>query len=328
MTRHLFLRFCLAALWSLLLAPVRAWSGMEPRLMKRRKVPLPITPVPEFYVEDYSGPPKNLSLDRWRLRIEGDVSHPALFTYSDLLARPSRKQFATLNCIGNPVGGHAIGNAEWEGISLGKLIETADPGFFANTLVLKGADGYHESIPLRKAFHPGALLALKMNGEPLSADHGFPLRLLIPGLYGIKQMKWVETLEIRRGSYEGYWQKQGWSREAGVKIVSRIDHPENDATLARGTVTVRGIAFAGDRGIQYVQVSTDEERTWTLARLDPPLSPWSWVFWSSTHRFSQPGRYTLAVRAADNYSGVQRDDLRDPFPSGTSGIHRIGINVV
>ena len=329
MNRSQFLRLLLLSLLSLLAFPLKVLADMVPRVFKTRKLPLPITPVEEFYIEDYSGPPKSLrqGADHWRLTIKGKVDHPLTLDFRQILARPKVKRIITLNCIGNPVGGRAIGNAEWEGISLKHLLDEADPHFFSNTLIIKAEDGYYESIPLRKARHPAAMLAYKMNGQPLTLNHGFPLRLLIPGLYGIKQMKWIKEIEVANHRPKGYWHKKGWSKEAKVKLISRIDLPENNEMLRSRQTVIQGIAFAGDRGIQYVQVSIDGEKTWRLAQLEKPLSLYSWVFWKFPCTFPKPGRTRIAVRAADQYSGLQQDDLRDPFPSGTSGIHRIEIMV-
>lgn len=329
MTRSRFLRFLLLTLLFLFVLPFKALADMVPRVFKTRKRPLPITPVEEFYVEDYSGPPKSLrrGAKDWRLTVKGKVNHPLTLDYKQILSRPSVKRIITINCIGNPVGGRAIGNAEWEGILLKDLIEEANPHFFSSALILRAEDGYYESVPLRKAKHPAALLAYKMNGQPLTLSHGFPLRLLIPGLYGIKQMKWISEIEAANHPPKGYWHKKGWSKQAKVKIISRIDVPENNETLRSRQTIIEGIAFAGDRGIQYVQVSIDGEKTWSLAQLEKPLSPNSWVFWKFPCVFPRSGRNRVAVRATDLYSGLQRDDLRDPFPSGTSGIHRIEVQV-
>ena len=330
MTRARFLRVLMVAGLFLIYFPARSLAAMVPKIFKTRKEPLPVTPVDEFYVEDYSGPPKSLrqGAANWTLTVTGKVDRPLTLNYQQILARPSVKRIITLNCIGNPVGGQAIGNAEWEGILLKDLIAEADPHFFTSTLILKAEDGYFENIPLKKAKHPGALLAYKMNGEPLNLNHGFPLRLLIPGLYGIKQMKWIREIEVVNHTEEGYWHKKGWSKQARVKIISRIDSPENTQTLFSRQTVIKGIAFAGDRGIQYVQVSIDGEKTWSLAKLEKPLSPYSWVFWSFPCTFPRAGSYRIAVRAADQFSGIQQDDLRDPFPNGTSGIHRIETLVV
>jgi len=182
MNRSRFLRLLLFGLLYLLAFPLKVVADMVPKVFKTRKLPLPITPVEEFYIEDYSGPPKSLrqGAEHWRLTLKGKVDHPLTLDYRQILALPSVKRIITLNCIGNPVGGRAIGNAQWEGISLKDLIDSADPDFFSNTLIIKAEDGYFENIPLRKARHPGAMLAYKMNGKPLTQSHGFPLRLLIP----------------------------------------------------------------------------------------------------------------------------------------------------
>ncbi|CCQ89194.1 putative Oxidoreductase, molybdopterin binding [Nitrospina gracilis 3/211] len=349
MTRSAFLRIMLASLTLCLVAPfsslARPWksthsqarrgsvlhvSGMTPDIARPPGKLPPITPVTQFYVEDISGPPDSLPREAssWTLRIAGDIARPQSLDYDDIVKRPSVTRIITLNCIGNPIGGYAIGNAKWTGLPLAQLIEEADPDFLADTMVLKGADGYHDSLPLRAAKHPGALLVHGMNGKPLTRDHGFPLRVLVPGYYGIKQVKWLKEIRIQNGPHKGYWQKLNWTQSGKVKIFSRIDHPQQGQWLEARRTTLRGVAFAGDRGIQYVQVSLDGEKSWSLAKLDKPLSPYSWVFWSYPVTFPRSGRYRIAVRAADQFSGIQRDDHRNPFPAGVSGIHRVDVNVM
>jgi DMSO/TMAO reductase YedYZ molybdopterin-dependent catalytic subunit len=346
MTRYQFLRVLLLSVLSLIFYPLRALAGrfsfgespksysltpavgMQPKATAPIGAVTPITPNSEFYVEDIQGPPKSLNAETWHLKITGKVDRPLTLSLDQIRQRLNVRRIITLSCIGNPVGGHALGNAEWEGVSLADLLGEADPDFFTKTLIFKGADGYHDSIPLSRGRHPAALLAHTMNGKPLSRAHGFPLRLLVPGLYGIKQIKWINEIEVSNETHVGYWEKRNWSRDGKVKIISRIDFPKNDSRVRGSKIILRGIAFAGDRGIQYVQVSTDGERSWSLAQLEKPLSPYSWVFWSFRMELPRPGRYSIAVRAADQYSGIQRDGQRDPFPSGTSGIHRIQFNAL
>lgn len=347
MTRYRFLRLLLLGILSLVFYPLRALAArfsldeaqsdphsftpvvdMQPRVTAPAGAVTPITPNNEFYVEDIHGSPKSLNPETWRLQITGEIDRPLTLSQDQIRKRPTVRRMITLSCIGNPVGGHALGNAVWEGIALKDLLEEADPDFFARTLIFKGADGYHDSIPLSRGRHPGALLAHTMNGKPLPREHGYPLRLLVPGLYGIKQVKWIQEIEVSRETHTGYWQKRNWSAEGKVKIMSRIDYPKNGSWVQGSSTVLRGIAFAGDRGIQYVQVSTDGERSWSLARLEKPLSPYSWVFWSFPLKLPRFGRYSVAVRAADQYSGLQDDRQRDPFPSGTSGIHRIHFNAL
>lgn len=338
MTRHGFLKFFLWMVTALLVDPVRAlarpaWqrvSGMTPDAERPQDAIPPITPVRHFYVEDIAGPPGSISPGAagWSLRVTGKVKRVLTLNYQELLERPAVTRTITLNCIGNPVGGYAIGNAEWSGLSFRELIDSAEPDFFGERVVLKGADGYHDSLPLSAVRSSAAMLAHTMNGRPLTRDHGFPVRVLVPGYYGIKQVKWLTEIEVVTGPHQGYWQKRNWTGDGRVKIFSRIDHPRHNEWLETRHTVLRGIAFAGDRGIQYVQVSLDGGKSWTLAHLEKPLSEYSWVFWSLPVTFPATGRYRIAVRAADLYSGVQRDDGRDPFPSGTSGIHRIDVKVM
>ncbi|PIR00415.1 MAG: oxidoreductase [Nitrospinae bacterium CG11_big_fil_rev_8_21_14_0_20_45_15] len=326
MTRLRFLGLLLQSFFLLILFPLKVLGDMVPRVISKRKETLPITSVTEFYIEDISGPPDN-PIDPWHLKISGQVANSLDLSLAQIRALPSIQQIATLTCIGNPVGGRAMGNARWTGVPLKSLLKKADPEFLANRLILRAGDGYYESIPLKKGYHPGALLAYQMNDQPLTRDHGYPLRLILPGLYGIKQVKWLNEIEISRGSFKGYWQERGWTQKAQVKICSRIDTPQNAETLPFRTQVIKGIAFSGDRGIQYVQVSTDGEKSWALARLEKPLSPYSWVFWSFKWKPYRRGPFNLAVKATDLYSGRQEDGLRDAFPSGVAGIHRIQVYI-
>ncbi len=327
--RAQFLNQLLVLLAGLLASPGKAQAGMVPKVLDSSGLPDPITPTRLFYVEDYSGPPDSLKkgAGHWRLNVKGQVQQARSYSLQDLQRFPSARQIITLNCIGNPIGGRAMGTALWEGIPLKDFIEKIEPRAFSKTLILRGEDGYYEGIPLSSTNHPGALLAYKMNGEVLTLEHGFPLRLILPGLYGIKQVKWIREMEVSKDSFKGYWNEKGWSAKAKVNLFSRIDYPEHQSWVFSRKLVIKGIAFSGDRGIQYVQVSLDSEKTWSLAKLEPAQSKYSWVFWSFPCEFPGPGRYPIAVRAADQFSGIQRDDARDPFPSGTSGIHRIEILV-
>ncbi|QPJ62275.1 MAG: molybdopterin-dependent oxidoreductase [Candidatus Nitronauta litoralis] len=321
----LFAALPFRALAALKLKPV---ANMAPRFTVPTGDTSPITPTSRFYVEDISGVPDYVKAGApdWMLQIHGEVERPLSLNLKAIAAKPQVQKIITLSCIGNPVGGHAIGNAKWQGISLRKLLEEVSPSSDADWMIVRGADGYHESIPIKKARHPAALLATHMNGERLTKDHGYPLRLLIPGLYGIKQVKWIQELEFSAGRQPGYWNKKGWTRDARVQIFSRIDWPHQGENLLRGNHNIRGVAFAGDRGIIRVEISFDEGKTWQLATLGKPLSNYSWVFWNASVPLG-PGHYSVMVRAADLYSGIQSGYKRDPFPAGVNGFHRIEFKV-
>lgn len=337
MTRARFLQYL--AGWALffMALPLRAFSGvrvrpvndMAPRFTVPEGATLPITPVKDFYVEDISGVPAKVKQGTagWTLHISGQVQKPLTLSPEDFKQRKQVTRIITLSCIGNPVGGHAIGNAEWRGVLLSSLLKEAGVDDSAEWLTFHGADGYHETLPLSEAMKPSGLLATHMNGKPLTRDHGRPVRLLIPGLYGIKQVKWITRMEVTSDWRAGYWHEKGWSREARVQVFSRIDLPKSGEWFQRGEQEIRGIAFAGDRGIDRVEVSWDGGKTWQVAEMEKPLSPWSWVFWRKRVEFERGGRYTVMVRAADQYSRVQDNTRRDPFPAGTTGYHKVEFRV-
>jgi hypothetical protein len=162
-----------------------------------------------------------------------------------------------------------------------------------------------------------------MNGEKLPKEHGFPLRLIVPGLYGIKNVKWIHEIEVYPGDYLGYWQRKGWTDDGTIKIFSRIDSPGHYQTLRGGEQTFRGIAFGGPNTISKVELSFDAGRTWNDCRIEPPMSSYSWVIWSYTWKPPQPGRYQTVVRAVDTKGQLQIAELVRPQPAGASGYHTI-----
>src|SRR5690606_35898634 len=206
-------------------------------------------------------------------------------------ARPTMQRITTLECISNPVGGNYISTGEWTGLPLRDLLTEAGlrPGVV--DIVLHAADDYADSIPLVAALHPDTLLAYDLNGAPLPESHGYPLRLIVPGIFGMKNVKWITRIEAVDYDFQGYWQERGWSDIATVQTMSRIDVPASNRTLVAGQPTlIAGIAFAGDRGISRVEVSTDDGETWVPATLDEPLSPLTWVLWRYEWTPIQPGR--------------------------------------
>lgn len=196
------------------------------------------------------------------------VERPRTYSYGDLASLPATRELVTLECISNEVGGELIGNAEWEGVRLRDLLEAAGVKAGARDVVLRGADEYSDSIPLERAMGGEVILALRMNGQVLPKVHGFPLRAIVPGIYGMKNVKWVTSIEVVGEDHIGYWQRRGWSDSAVVKTTSAIDAPLDGATVGLEEVLVAGMAFAGDRGVAKVEVSADGGIAWEEARLE------------------------------------------------------------
>jgi DMSO/TMAO reductase YedYZ molybdopterin-dependent catalytic subunit len=286
----------------------------------------PITPNDEFYVTSYRSPP-TIRLNNWSLSITGLLERPVRLTYDQLLTRPAVAQVVTLECVGNTVGGEFISTAEWEGIPLRALLEEAGVKAGAYDVVFRAADGYSDSIRLDRAMAGDVLLAYRMNGVSLPQGHGFPIRAIVPGHYGMKSVQWLTNVQVVAEDYKGYYAQKGWTDEALVKTMSRIDLPGHGTTIRGLHHRVQGLAFAGTRGIAQVEVSTDGGERWTPATLAAPLSPSSWVFWDYAWTVPGPGRYTLAVRATDGTGALQSSIDQDPAPNGASGLHEVTITV-
>lgn len=291
------------------------------------------TPNDKFYVVNYSKSPFNLTRDldqeQWQLFITGEVKHSSKLGWRDILNRKSFDQIVTLECIDTLPGGDSLGNANWRGISLKRLLQ--DVGADAETardVVFRAADGYDDSIPFQRAMQDDVMLAYLMNGEKLPKEHGFPLRLIVPGLYGIKNVKWIIEIEVYNGDYKGYWQRRGWTDEGKIKIFSRIDSPGHYQRLQGPEQTFRGIAFGGPHSISKVEISLDGAKTWQEAAIEPPMSPYSWVIWSYPWRPPSKGKYQVAVRATDSNGTLQNAEIVRPQPNGASGLHMIVADVV
>jgi hypothetical protein len=233
----------------------------------------------------------------------------------------------TLTCVSNPVGGRYIGNARWIGAPLADLLREAgvDPG--ADQIVSRSVDGFTVGTPTAVVMDGrDAMLAVAMNGQPLPLEHGFPVRMIVPGLYGyVSATKWLVDIELTTfASYDAYWVRRGWAQQAPIKTESRIDLPKPGATVPAGPVTVAGIAWAQHRGISRVGVSVDG--AWLPARLaaQDTIDTWrQWVYdWDAI-----PGEHTLAVRATDQTGATQTATLADPVPNGATGDHTISVTV-
>ncbi|WP_447973992.1 molybdopterin-dependent oxidoreductase [Nitrospira sp. Kam-Ns4a] len=286
------------------------------------------TPNDKFYVVNYMDSPFNVSRDlnveQWRLSITGEVKHKLTLGWRDILNRAPFDQVVTLMCIDTLPGGDSLGNARWRGISLKKLLQDAGvEEETARDVIFRAADGYDDSIPFARAMQDDVMLAYLMNGEKLPKEHGFPLRLIVPGLYGIKNVKWITEIEVYNGDWKGYWQRKGWTDDGTIKIFSRIDSPGHYQTLTGPEHIFRGIAFGGPNSIATVELSFDGGKTWEPAELEPPMSPYSWVIWNYKWRPPRKGKYQVVVRATDTKGQLQIAELVRPQPAGASGYHTI-----
>ncbi len=288
-----------------------------------------VTPNEKFYVQSIGHTAPRLSPRKWRLALGGEVAAPFSVSLADLRAMEQRAAWATMTCIGNPVGGGQIGNALWEGVPLGLLIERAGLSrsvrrAVSTRVVFRAADGYHDSIALEQALDARTLLCLKMNGEPLPRDHGAPLRLLVPGVYGLKNVKWIESIHLSTRGHGGYWQKRGWSDAALVETLSRFEAPRRRVRVRTPAVWLVGSAFAGERGVRSVEVAYGRE-PWAPAMRKEPLGPLAWSVWAFPMRFRENGFYPATVRAVDGAGEVQTDAIADPQPGGSTG--RMGLSI-
>jgi DMSO/TMAO reductase YedYZ molybdopterin-dependent catalytic subunit len=298
-----------------------------------------VTPNSEFYRVDINVFAPTVDSSTWSLNLHGLVNHPMTFNYSKLLSLPTIEEYATLECVSNKVGGDLMSTALWKGVQLKTLLNTAGVSSQAGYVVLKCADGYDVGIPLEKAMEGGTILAHEMNGERLPTDHGYPVRAIVPGLYGMMNAKWITDIELVSGTYDGFWQRRGWKNEAtyntGSWVVTPGDSPLRDkfsllgnmSTVSGGQVPVVGVAFAGDRGVSKVEVSADGGNSWETASLIDPLSKYTWVFWKLAWNPPGSGDYRLMVRATDGNGQVQEATISDPFPNGASGIQVVDVKV-
>ncbi len=262
----------------------------------------------------------------WTLRIHGLVDRETTLTWEQLIALPMFEQYVTISCVSNEVGGKLVGNAKWTGVHLREVLDIAGVQPAATQLVGRSVDGFTAGMPtawvMDKARDP--MIALKMNDVPLPPAHGYPARLIVPGLYGyVSATKWLAELELTTlDAFDGYWIPLGWAKEAPILTQSRIDTPRGGVTA--GQVHVAGIAWAPDRGVSRVEVSIDG--AWRDARLSTPISNTTWVQWV-TDWAADPGDHVIQVRATDGTGTVQPEQPSPPAPDGARGWHTIHVSV-
>ena len=285
------------------------------------------TPDAQFYRVDTALRIPQVSASTWQLRIHGMVDNPMTITFDQLSRLPMTEHDVTLTCVSESVGGGYIGNARWQGTLLADVLRKAgiQPG--ADQIVMRDAAGMTIGVATDPVMDGRAsMLAVGMNGQPLPAAHGYPVRVVVPGLYGYASAtKWVVDMELTTfGAFDAYWVRQGWSQQAPVKTESRIDVPKTGGDLTAGQATIAGVAWAQHRGIEAVEVSVDG--TWhnaSLARQDT-IDTWrQWYYvWQAT-----AGQHTLKVRATDKTGHTQTATVHQPEPNGATGYHTIRVNV-
>jgi DMSO/TMAO reductase YedYZ molybdopterin-dependent catalytic subunit len=263
--------------------------------------------------------------DAWRLKIAGAVAERRTYSLDELQVMRTVEEPVVLQCISNTVGGTLVGNARWTGVPLSSLLAAAKPHAAASAVVARAADGYTETIPLDGNARDAVLVALAMGGRALPEGHGFPARLIFPGRYGMRSVKWLTELEVITDDDEGYWEKRGWDREAVMGTASRIDVPDHRG-VTTSPLQIAGVAWAGDRRISAVEVSADDGASWTPAELERESGPLAWRRWRAEMALA-PGVYALLVRAYDGTGDEQKPERRSPHPFGASGYHRVVVTV-
>jgi len=288
-----------------------------------------VTPNGSFYRVSKNVTDPAVDPSSWRLEVTGLVDRPLSLTSNELLGRSLREEVVTLECVSNEVGGNLIGNARWSGVPLSDLLGEAGVKPGASWAVFECADGYDVGVPLLRARGPGALLALYMNGERLPREHGFPARVLVPGLFGMMNAKWVRQVRLVDQAHAGYWQRKGWTNDGAIRLTAIIAVAPTSAVKGR-SVEIGGVAFAGERRVARVEVSEDGGATWALADLERPLSPYAWTLWTHKWTPASEGIVRLEVRAVEESGAseiVQPRTRASPYPSGATGLDAVEVTV-
>jgi DMSO/TMAO reductase YedYZ molybdopterin-dependent catalytic subunit len=287
-----------------------------------------ITPVKDFYRIDIDLFPPSIDGDKWELPITGLVEKPARLTLDGFRKGTygaAQHLFVTLECISNPIGGDLISTTRWTGVPLRTVLERLGPKPSARYAAIRSKDGFHESVSLDLAAgDPRVMLTYEWDGQPLPQAHGFPLRIYIPDRYGMKQPKWITSIEITDHELPGFWVERGWSRTAQVRTTSVIDTVAVHAAYEKSGkkfLPVGGIAYAGARGISHVQVKVDDG-PWMDAAVGQPLSTLTWVLWRYDWPF-ESGSHTFTVRAVDGFGDPQIEQNQPPEPDGATGLYRV-----
>lgn len=300
---------------------------VDPALTTPGLSPL-FTPNEDFYRIDTSLAIPSVSTDDWKLEIVGMVNNPYTLSYKELLERPVFELDGTIACVSNEIGGDLVGNARWLGVRLDDLIREAEPSADADQVMGYSVDGFTAGFPVATLDGRDAMIAIGMNGETLPLAHGFPARIIVPGLYGyVSAVKWLTRIELTRFDLKhGYWISRGWSERAPIKTASRIDTPRSGAEIPAGALVIAGVAWAMIRRISKVEVKIGD-LPWREATLGPEIAETTWrqwwIDWSP-----KKGNYLIVVRATDGDGVVQPEEYVAVDPNGAEGWHRIFVNVI
>lgn len=290
-----------------------------------------ITPNEAFYCVTKNVVDPRVEEGLWHLEVSGLVQNSRTYRLQDLQKMSMVDQETTLMCISNGLDAGLMSNAVWRGIPMADLLQAAGPVSGAAKVKLHGVDNYTDTFPLEKAMDPTTLVALQMNGQTLPHRHGFPARVIVPGYFGEKHVKWLTRIELAPEEAKGFYETQGWGPDFIVPTRSRIDVPDNESwingTDARRGVPLRGVAFGGDRGISRVEVSFDDGASWAAANIDYPGTKLTWALWSYRWQPLHVGDYTLTVRATDGEGELQELEEDRAFTSGITGFHKIVVHI-
>ena len=283
----------------------------------------------QFYRIDTALLPPSIDVATWSLRIHGLVDRETKLTYDQLISLPIIEQYVTIACVSNEVGGDLVGNALWRGVPLRTVLDMAGVQPAATQLVGRSVDGFTVGMPTAWVEDETRvpMIAIGMNGRPLPQLHGYPARLIVPGLYGyVSATKWLSELELTTwDAFNAYWVNLGWAKEAPILTQSRIDIPRGGAQLQAGRIPIAGVAWAPDRGVSKVEVSIDQG-DWRPVTLSAPISDATWVQWLYPWD-ATAGTHSIEVRATDRTGQLQADEITTPFPDGARGHHRIAVRV-
>jgi DMSO/TMAO reductase YedYZ molybdopterin-dependent catalytic subunit len=301
---------------------VKAYEQFGPQAALRA-----ITPVDQFYVTSSHAEPA-VDIGKWSLTIDGLVEQPLRFDYDDIRKIEPYETTLTLECISNEIAGNLIGNANWRGARLRPLLDRARLKPNAKYAILYAAEGYTTGHTTERLLRENNFLAYDMNGEPLTRVHGFPLRILLPGKYGMKMPKWLTRMEFVDREHLGYWEWMGWSNTGERQLQSVIDDPREGAQIEGQSFVITGWAITNDTGVAKVELSTDGGDTWSPCQIfSNPMPSQVWAFWRYVWANPPRGKHEIQVRATDANGKLQTSSHSTEWPDGATGYHTVKVEV-